>query len=296
MAGVRPKHKRVSDIKSTILSPSLTPEFEVQVPVPSFMRELQNGTRSPYNYLSILCTEASLPGNNLITFNVDNDFTGVTEKMPHRKVYDSKLDLTFYVNANSGSGSDDYYPIKFFETYISYIAGEDMTADGDSPIGLRDPNYHYRMSYPDSDVNGNTQNGYRQDGLYIYKFEKSGGMNPDRIAKSGLTYEFLRTYPVNITSMPITYGDAQVLKCTVSYSYVRYILNQKYNTSRVRRAADRSSGIEIENQYSPEEVAAMNTPNRILRGQGNQNILTNPNRGGGGKRKWDGSWFRNLGK
>ena len=111
--GVTPTHKTVDDLKSTILSPSLTPYFEVQFPVPDFLSNLRTGSNSPYNYLTLLCTEAVLPGNNLITFNVDNDYTGVTEKMPHRKVYDQELQLTFYVN----SGENAYYPIRFFESF-----------------------------------------------------------------------------------------------------------------------------------------------------------------------------------
>ena len=269
MAGVRPTHRNVDNIKSTILQPSLTPYFEVQIPVPTFLSSLNGGTTSPYNYLSILCTEASLPGNQLITFNVDNDYTGVTEKMPHRKVYDQKLDLTFYVNV----GDENYYPIRFFESYISYIAGEDQNA-GD--FGLRDSNYFYKMSYPDD---------YMLDELYIYKFEKE--------STSGLTYQFIRTYPTNINTMPITYGDAQVLKCTVSYSYVRYVMDQKFNTSR-RGGASVAPAVSA----APVVINAPNpvAPEPILRGQGNKNILTNPNRGGGGKRKWDGNLFGNLGK
>ena len=108
------------------------------------------------------------------------------------------------------------------------------------------------MSYPDD---------YMLDELYIYKFEKE--------STSGLTYQFIRTYPTNINTMPITYGDAQVLKCTVSYSYVRYVMSQKFNTKRKYDTrmgledldAFNNSGIELEPQYSPEEVAAMNAPN-----------------------------------
>ena len=133
--GVTPTHKTVDDLKSTILSPSLVPYFEVQFPVPSFLSQLNSGASSPYNYLTLLCTEAVLPGNNLITFNVDNDYTGVTEKMPHRKVYDQNLQLTFYVNA----GKDAYYPIRFFESYIAYIAGEDPS-DSDSLEKLKGAN------------------------------------------------------------------------------------------------------------------------------------------------------------
>ena len=220
--GVTPTHKTVDDLRNTILSPSLTPYFEVQFPVPSFLSNLNSGATSPYNYLTLLCTEAVLPGNNLITFNVDNDYTGVTEKMPHRKVYDQNLELTFYVNA----GDDAYYPIRFFESYIAYIAGEDPS-DSTSLEKLKGSNYFYRMSYPDD---------YMIDGLLIKKFEKDGkfiSVTPGHEVNKELSYEFIRSYPTAINSMPVSYGEADVLKCTVTYSYIRYIQHNTFSTSRV---------------------------------------------------------------
>ena len=221
--GVTPTHKTVDDLKNTILSPSLTPYFEVQFPVPSFLSNLNSGATSPYNYLTLLCTEAVLPGNNLITFNVDNDYSGVTEKMPHRKVYDQQLQLTFYVNAEE----DAYYPIRFFESYISYIAGEDPS-DASSLDKLRNQNYFYRMSYPDE---------YMIDGLLIKKFEKGGEFAPptkDKVnpVDKQLTYEFIRSYPTAINSMPLSYGSVDVLKCTVTYSYIRYVQHNTFKTDR----------------------------------------------------------------
>ena len=229
--GITPIHKTVDDIKKTILSPSLTPYFEVQFPVPPFLQGLMGGDSDPNNYLTILCTEAVLPGNNLITFNVDNDFSGVTEKMPHRKVYDQNLQLTFYVNSE---GASNYYPIRFFESYISYIAGEDPN-NKDSLNKLRNSNYFYRMSYPDE---------YMVDspGLIVKKFEKGGKFVPPTVDKANpvdreLTYEFIRTYPTAINSMPLTYGDAEVLKCTVTYSYIRYVQHNTFITNRVEPTA-----------------------------------------------------------
>ena len=231
--GITPIHKTVDDIKSTILSPSLTPYFEVQFPVPPFLQGLRGGDSDPNNYLTILCTEAVLPGNNLITFNVDNDYTGVTEKMPHRKVYDQELTLTFYVNA----GEDAYYPIRFFESYISYIAGEDPT-NTKSMEKLKLDNYFYRMSYPDDYM--------METGLYIKKFEKGdslsavdgairrlGGTVTGQAVDTQLTYEFIRSYPTSINSMQVSYGEADVLKCTVTYSYIRYIQHDTFKTSRI---------------------------------------------------------------
>ena len=223
--GITPIHKTVDDIKNTILSPSLTPYFEVQFPVPTFLQGLMGGDTDPNKYLTLLCTEAVLPGNNLITFNVDNDYTGVTEQMPHRKVYDQKLSLTFYVNSEGKHSA--YYPIRFFESYIAYIAGEDPS-DSQSLKRLQNSNYFYRMTYPDE---------YMVDspGLFVKKFEKGEEFispTPEAEVDRELVYEFIRTYPTAINSMPISYGEAQLLRCTVTYSYIRYI---QHNTFKVNR-------------------------------------------------------------
>ena len=39
-----------------------------------------------------------------------------------------------------------------------------------------------------------------------------------------IEYEFLDAFPVAINSMPISYDTSQLLKCTVSMAYTRYIL------------------------------------------------------------------------
>tara|TARA_B100000427_G_scaffold27630_1_gene20420 strand:- start:340 stop:1221 length:882 start_codon:yes stop_codon:yes gene_type:complete len=266
--GVKPTHKTVADIKGTILSPSLTPYFEVQFPVPSFLSDLNSGTTSPYNYLTLLCTEAVLPGNSLATFNVDNDYTGVTEKMPHRKVYDQDLKLTFYVNA----GESSYYPIRFFESYISHIAGEDPS-DSESLTRLRNQNYYYRMSFPDD---------YMIDGLIIKKFEKGGKWSKDdpsiNHVDTQLQYEFIRTYPTAINSMPVAYGNVDVLKCTVSYSYIRYV---QYNTfSTKRKAADPANILpSLEPTVEENPKPPIYTPYEKIKKKESDNKIKDPTKG-----------------
>ena len=266
--GVKPTHKTVADIKGTILSPSLTPYFEVQFPVPSFLSDLNSGTTSPYNYLTLLCTEAVLPGNSLATFNVDNDYTGVTEKMPHRKVYDQDLKLTFYVNA----GESSYYPIRFFESYISHIAWEDPS-DSESLTRLRNQNYYYRMSFPDD---------YMIDGLIIKKFEKGGKWSKDdpsiNHVDTQLQYEFIRTYPTAINSMPVAYGNVDVLKCTVSYSYIRYV---QYNTfSTKRKAADPANILpSLEPTVEENPKPPIYTPYEKIKKKESDNKIKDPTKG-----------------
>ena len=55
-------------------------------------------------------------------------------------------------------------------------------------------------------------------GLKITKFEKD--------MLNNLTYEFIGAYPISISSMPVSYESSSLLKCTVSMSYLRYVMTE----------------------------------------------------------------------
>lgn len=208
-----PKARTVDKIKSEILQPATTSHFEVSIPKPPGLSDgvlNANGVNFPLEQekLNLLCSEAFLPGSSLATLELDNDYTGVTERHAYRRVYDDRIDLTFYVDAKN------YLPIKFFETWIKYISGEEISEKPDRGVGVGAKNYFYRMRYPDD---------YTADkGLQVTKFEKdlssvNGG--------SSLVYKFVRAYPISITSMPVSYDSSSLLKCTVSLTYIRYFFS-----------------------------------------------------------------------
>ena len=61
-------------------------------------------------------------------------------------------------------------------------------------------------------------NDYKCDTMSITKFEK----NIERT----LLYEFVNAFPKSITSLPVTYGTADLLKVTVSFNYDRYVMTR----------------------------------------------------------------------
>jgi len=198
-----PKSRTVSQIKSALLRPALTSNFEVEIAIPA---DLQSFVGTEQDNLNISCSEASLPGSSIATMENLNDHTGVTERLAHRKMYDDRIDFTFYVDANK------YFPIRFFEKWMRYVTDEDNEADTDRGTGVdkTSPSYHYRMRYPDG------TGGYRVDGVKIIKFERD--------LKQSLTYTFVRAYPIAVNSMPVSYDSSSLLKCTVSMSYIRYYI------------------------------------------------------------------------
>jgi hypothetical protein len=206
-----PTRKTVSDIKFQLLRPALTSHFDVEIGIPGgdFGRFLTNNSiqlnpATDQSKLHLLCSEATLPGSNLATLEINNDFTGVTERHAYRRIYDDRIDLTFYVDA------ENYLPIRFFETWMKYIADESVAQQPDKGAGSGDTNYFYRMRYPDGD------DGYTAQGLKVIKFERD--------YKNSLVYEFIKSYPISISSMPVSYDSSSLLKCTVSMTYIRYLM------------------------------------------------------------------------
>jgi len=193
----------IATIKSTLLKPSLTSFFEVKIGIPPGLSSWL-GIRE--RDLNLLCSEVDLPGSQLVTTDITNDFHGVTERRAYRRVFEEETNFTFYVD------STDYTPVKFFERWIEYISNG--VGDQAAPEDLKRSDYFYRMRYPD----GN--DGYTsQQGLEVRKFEKD-------LKSTGLTYNFVKSYPVSITSMPVSYDGSDILKCNVAMTYIRYVINQ----------------------------------------------------------------------
>ena len=211
-----PSSKRIQDIKTNLLHPATTSHFEVFIPKPEgiddkvFRDNGININNLNLGKLHLLCCEASLPGSNFATLELTNDYTGVTERHAYRRVYDDRIDLTFYVDA------EETLPIRFFEIWMKSIARE-MVAEGEGKPSSRANNYFYRFNYPDNYI--------CDQGLKITKFERSSIGSVKGKRASTLTYEFIRAFPISISSMPVAYDSSSLLKCTVSMTYIRYIVD-----------------------------------------------------------------------
>jgi len=220
-----PTVRNIAKIKSSLLHPALTSHFEVTIPKPPGLTNTyltENGL-PPYaglqEQLNLMCSEATLPGSNLATFEINDNFHGVTERHAYRRVYDDRIDLTFYVDA------ENYIPIRYFETWMKYVAGESVSAGG-GKLSSKDPTYFYRVNYPKD---------YMATGLKVIKFERTANVTAnvtptsyevkgDSYTSKTLEYEFINSFPISVSSMPVSYDSSSLLKCSVSLSYIRYIL------------------------------------------------------------------------
>jgi len=221
MASPRPRSRSLSEVKAKLLNPATTSHFQVMIGDPRQARDFGGGEFTQYlarqglteltrgglpterkDKLNLMCSETSLPGSNLATTELLNDFTGVTERHVHRRVFDDRIDLTFYCDAY------EYLPIRYFEAWIQYIGNEKRDNHSET--------FHYRMRFPQM---------YKGQ-LEITKFEKNIEAkrgSADRIRRVvPLTYTFINAYPLSISSMPVSYDSSSLLKCTVSFTYSRY--------------------------------------------------------------------------
>ena len=151
-----------------------------------------------------MCAEASLPGSSLATHAVENDYHGVSEQMAYRRIYDETIGLTFYVDRN-------YKIIELLEGWMDYISGVDNTRDFKSPYA------GYRMAYPKT---------YKQD-IFLTKFEKDHFSHQSNLPRTTLHYTFVNAFPKSLTAMPVSYEGSQILRCSVSFNFIRYVSERK---------------------------------------------------------------------
>ena len=205
MAGILPEKLRVTDIKSRLLNVAQTSQYRLTLPVPSAVKSrVSDLSGIDLDNVNLLCSEANLPGSSLATHDVTNDYQGVTEKMAYRRIYDDVLGLTFYVDRN-------YNVIRLFERWIDYISG--IT----DPEKYKSPFTNQRVSYPKT---------YKND-IFLTKFERDHYSKESSVMKGILEYTFIQAFPRDITAIPVSYESSQLLKCSVSFSFIRYLVEKK---------------------------------------------------------------------
>ena len=206
MAGPVPNSFSTGQLKSKIMNLAQTSVYQVKIQPPTAVDTfLQRDRGVRYNNdgenLELLCHETTLPGTSFATSEVNNNYTGVSERMAYRRTFDSTIDMTFYVDK-------DYKIIEFFEGWVDYISGMNISNPngGDLRELYRSSAATYRMNYPQT---------YRAP-IYVTKFEKN-------LTDSQMTYEFVDAFPLNVISMPVSYAQSETLKLSVSFAYTRYV-------------------------------------------------------------------------
>ena len=238
MAAPNPRVRDVAFLKTKIMQPALTSYYEIFIQPPPPARSFINQSVFPYDIADILtisCSEASLPGSQLNTLDLNNDYTGVTQKHAYRRVYDNTSDFTFYVNHG-------YDQIRYFEAWLRYISGEQVS-------NAENLNNFYRIRYPEK---------YKSATISVVKFERTLGTGKP---VNKMEYKFINAFPLSISSMPVSYDSSQLLKVNVAFSYDRYVAgNIAPNQSEGEPYQSTAAGIPnfYSQTFSPETQAEVN--------------------------------------
>ena len=208
MAGLISKYKMQALTKTDLGRLSLNNQYQVNISgITGKLKDyLENFYKVDRTYsnggnIGIMCADASLPASSFATAQVKDNHHGITQQFAHTRMY---LDsgFTFYVDK-------DYNIIKFFEGWMDYIAGDNNPKTANR---TDEGNYYRRFNYP---MNSGNDIGYKSAVLSISKFEKD--------YNNYITYEFINSFPKAMTSIPVTYGGADILKVTIQFAYDRYI-------------------------------------------------------------------------
>ena len=191
----------MSEVKEKLGKLSLSNQYQVNFSslnktITDYLSNL--GIDSAKNFLSrdlgILCSEASLPASAFATGEVKDNFMGIPQEFAHTRLY-TDIDFTFYVD-------EDYNTLNIFEGWMEYISSG-------ASINPQAKNFYRRFRYPDD---------YKVNTMTITKFEKN--------IQRTLMYQFKNAFPKSITSLPVTYGAADLLKVTVTFNYDRYVVTR----------------------------------------------------------------------
>ena len=147
--------------------------------------------------MSLLCTQAEIPGTSFTTDLAVGHHQGIQESFPNLRNF-PPLNLTFYCDA-------DMVILEVLERWMSYI----------NPVqkNKRDYAAYTRFNYPED---------YKEI-LHVTKFERdSFGEKKGSYQSSLAHYEFVNVWPTDLTSMRVAYGEPNVLQCSVQFAYDRF--------------------------------------------------------------------------
>ncbi len=204
MARSVPKPRKISEFKPLFSKIAQTNHYQIRFGGFGSLlrRHLASkgvGPRFVGEEIGLLCNSAIIPGSSLSTAQVRGDFQGVVEKIAHTRSF-LEMNLEFYVDL-------EYKSLKFLEHWIEFIA----SGSRDNSLGKA---YNFRMRYPDE---------YKVDRTKIVKFEK----DYDRF----IEYTFIGLFPQSLNSTNVTYEGANLLKCSATFSYDRYISGETTSKS-----------------------------------------------------------------
>jgi len=174
----------------------------------------------PGDYLALFCSEAVLPGSQIETTSVDGLRQGVTQHYARYRRYPD-FSLTFY-------SQKDYYTQEVFNAWMEYISPTEIGVanHGNLRTQLNERASYKKLKYPDTYKCDIEITAFSNDMLEPVDRQVGGERNPLPRMPNFITYYMQQAFPVNIVAAPLAYGDAELIKTTVSFKYDYYYIER----------------------------------------------------------------------
>ena len=174
-----------------------------------------NMTKNPGDYLALFCSEAVLPSTNIEVSSVRGLRQGIAQGYAAYRSFPD-ITLTFY-------SQRDYFTNDVFNAWTEYISPTNIhstSRSGESTKERMDDIFAYRrMKYPKT---------YKCN-MKITAFTRDVVSKWDRLYKNGyvevpnsIQYNLMNAFPVSVVASPLAYGDAELLKTSVTFNYETY--------------------------------------------------------------------------
>ena len=196
----RPKKYQINDIRSRFQTVALDNKYQVfmepNLNVYNAAADVGISRRFVDEDLGLYVSDAVLPGSSFADVEVSGDRHGITERKPFKRIYDD-VTLTFMVDRR-------YKVLKYFEAWMQLI----NPLHGQ--VGGKANNQITTLNYPKD---------YKCT-MSVVKFNKDYFRNGIGFAY----YCFVRSWPLSMSSIPVSYDSGSVLKLNVTFRYERYVM------------------------------------------------------------------------
>ena len=237
----RPKKYQINDIRSRFQTVALDNKYQVfmepNLNVYNAAADVGISRRFVDEDLGLYVSDAVLPGSSFADVEVSGDRQGITERMPFKRIYDD-VTLTFMVDRR-------YKVLKYFEAWMQLI----NPLHGQ--VGGKANNQITTLNYPKD---------YKCT-MSVVKFNKDYFRNGIGFAY----YCFVRSWPLSMSSIPVSYDSGSVLKLNVTFRYERYVMEN------VTRGMIRSGWKGYSDSFDPWMGTYTNTSNVPTNNDDNNN-------------------------
>ena len=194
------------------------------------------------DYIALFCSEAVLPGSQITTQSVDGLRQGVTQHFATYRRYPD-INLTFY-------SQKDYYTNEVFDAWLEYISPTLNDVNTGSMIDDAANFAYKRLRYPKTYKCDMSITAFSNDTITsetrLNPHESKDEPVVERQEPSSIRYELKNAFPINIVAAPLAYGNANLIKTTLTFKYDQfYVTRASRSGSKLTRRDLDKSGIPI---------------------------------------------------